>query len=88
MHLVYNKNMETKEVVKVKKHRRGRPNEGHKMIMRGIAAYPEEFERWQVRAEAEQRSLSNWIRMRLLQAEARDEEAATRFTHSPSTPEA
>lgn len=45
-----------------------------------FGAYPAEIERWKKRAKQENRPLSNWIRKRLLEADARDEELAARVS--------
>jgi hypothetical protein len=42
------------------------------------AAYAEEKARWQRKADADNRPLSSWIRVRVLQTEAIEEELATR----------
>lgn len=52
------------------------------------AALEEEIERWKRNADADGVAFSKWIRQRLLEADARDEESATRFVHSPSRPPA
>jgi hypothetical protein len=45
-----------------------------------IAAYPTEIEIWKRKAKADGRSLSQWLRRRLIEADARDEELATRLS--------
>jgi hypothetical protein len=44
-----------------------------------LTLYPEDLERWKQKAKADSRTLSQWVRMRLLAADARDEELATRM---------
>jgi hypothetical protein len=39
----------------------------------GFAAYPDEVARWQKAADADHRSLSQWIRLRLLAADRRED---------------
>jgi hypothetical protein len=56
-----------------------------RLIPVSVAAYPDELERWKRKAAADNRPLSNWLRTRLLQADARDEQEATRFVNSPAT---
>jgi hypothetical protein len=48
-----------------------------------FGAYPDEIARW--KKAAGDCPLSKWIRRRLLAADARDEQEATRFVNSPST---
>ncbi len=43
-----------------------------------FGAYPEEIARWRVLARADRRPLSQWIRIRLLAADAQDEERVAR----------
>jgi hypothetical protein len=45
-----------------------------------IGAYEDEIERWKVKAAADHRPVSVWIRLRLLEADARDEELAARLS--------
>jgi hypothetical protein len=42
------------------------------------AAYADEADRWKAKAQAESRPLSSWIRLRVLQTEALEEERAAR----------
>ena len=46
------------------------------MKVRGFAAHAAEWAIWQAKADADHRTLSSWIRLRLLEADARDEELA------------
>jgi hypothetical protein len=55
---------------------RGRKKAQRLKVTRTFAAFPEEIEAWRVKAKAVDRSLSEWIRLRLLAADARDEELA------------
>ena len=43
-----------------------------------IRAFAAEIERWARLAEADNRPLSNWLRLRLLSCDSRDEELAAR----------
>lgn len=67
----------------------GRPRgpESEKKVPVTISALPSDEARWQARADADNRPLSQWLYLRLLAADARDEEMATRFTRSPAAPE-
>ena len=47
------------------------------------AAYDEEIERWRRKAEADSRPISSWIRLRVLQAEAIEEEKASAGASQP-----
>ena len=51
-----------------------------RLIPVSVAAYPEEVENWKRKAEQDSRPLSSYLRLRLLAADARDEEQATRFS--------
>jgi hypothetical protein len=53
-----------------------------KQIQFSIGAYPDEIERWKAKAAADNRPLSVWIRMRLMECDARDEELAVRASES------
>jgi len=78
---------QTQTKPKTKMGRRRIP-EGEKKVPCPIFVLKVDAERWQARADAEHRSLSQWLYLRLLAADARDEELATRFVHSPASPEA
>lgn len=49
-----------------------------KLIPVSVTGFPEEIEIWKRKAEADNRSLSSWLRLRLLAADARDDELAVR----------
>lgn len=49
-----------------------------KLIPVSVTGFPDEVESWKRRADADNRSLSSWLRLRLLAADARDEEMAAR----------
>jgi hypothetical protein len=51
-----------------------------RLIPVSVAGYPEEVEAWKRKAEKDSRPLSSWLRLRLLAADARDEEMAVRMS--------
>lgn len=53
--------------------------EGNQVVA-SFGAYPDELARWKKRAREANRSFSAWIRVRLLEADARDEELAARVS--------
>lgn len=62
--------------------------EVEKKVPVSFAALAADVSRWEARATADHRPLSQWLYLRLLAADARDGEMATRFTESPTSPEA
>ena len=55
------------------------------LIVVAVKASREEVERWKAAAMAERRPLSNWLRLRLVAADARDEEIAAHLKTTGAT---
>ena len=67
-----------------KQQKTGRPlkTAGDRKVTRAFAALESEFAIWEQKAATEGRPFSQWVRMRLLAMDARDEQQANRFPNS------